>query len=123
MNRLIINKKVTLVLLIFMISAVCGHASWGGKFHSVQDSGKKVVNLGPCYVGDQVFTGFVMTNTGTETVRVIDVAPSVVFFNSPTALTQFEYLRFINYSPVLPIMLNPAVKKQRHTYCAVFCRF
>lgn len=92
------NKKL-LTLFIFLLTIEAFAGEFSGKFSSIEYPEMKTINLGPCLIGESVFTSFELRNTGTETLRMLGVSPSIEFYASPSAITPFEFLRF-TYSDI-----------------------
>lgn len=101
-------KKIIYIIIIILIKTSL-YADFKGEFYTVPDSGTKVIYMGPCYLGESIYTRFSMNNIGSDTLRVLAVSPSIEFYASQTALTPFEFLRFNVNDPKLPININPKI--------------
>jgi len=104
-------NKIFHILFLIILPLNLISEEYSGEIYHIPDIGKKVINLGPCYIGESVFASFKLRNTGTQDLRMLAVSPSIEFYGSPTAITPFEFLRFFTVSPALPFVMNTTNRK------------
>ncbi len=99
------TNKILITCLLFISTVVyLGWSQPSGEIYHYKQTGKDTIDFGMAYRGDSLQTKFILRNTGTENLRILDRLPSFLIGKTPDQGDVFDFQEFNFYpSDFLPI--------------------